>query len=165
MIIAITGHLQYVACMQLSQLENASLMSDNCPWASEITPLCSSPACKLRATMSSTPPLTLLAIATSIEGISASAHPKLFRECPNAQVRRTKSPRARVAIALPEKNAGLAVPLSKLHGWVSPRRFRSSNVSTRNKIPECSPQIQPNGVGSIKRSDDQRLGRSVTTPL
>lgn len=92
MIIAITGHLdkcqhtksttegeglctylQYVACMQLSQLENASLISDICPWASETTPLPPIPACKLRATMSSTPPLTLLAIARSIEGISALA--------------------------------------------------------------------------------------------
>lgn len=67
--------------MQLSQLENDSFTLEMLVAASATTPLSSKAACKLLAIMPPTPPLTLLAIATSIEGIvglyDAVSRPKI----------------------------------------------------------------------------------------
>ena len=160
--------MQYVACMQLSQLENASLMSDNCPCASSTTPLGASPACTLRANMSTTPPLTLLAIARSIEGILASTQPKLSSECPNARIRSeercTSGPRCNCAAFKKRRSCCSTFKTPLLGVSQAVRWFLTLVVRcfySQRKLPECSPQFQPNAVGSIKRSDDQRLGRSA----
>lgn len=55
--------------MQLSQLEKASFTLEMLDSALVIILLFSNAACKLLAKIPPTPPLTLLAIATSIEGI------------------------------------------------------------------------------------------------
>jgi len=67
-----TGHLQYVAAMQLSQLEKAFLTS--LTWfpalvTVSVIPRFSMFAAKLDTTEPNTPPRRLLAMATSIEGI------------------------------------------------------------------------------------------------
>lgn len=69
MITAITGHLQYVAAMQLSQLEKAVLKFEKPLSASEMTPRASKAGCTALAIEPHTPPLKLLAIITSIVGI------------------------------------------------------------------------------------------------
>lgn len=80
MISAITGHLQYTAAMQLSQLEKASFTLVMLDSALVIRLLFSNAACKLLARIPPTPPLTLLAIATSMEGI--------LDQCSTARIRR-----------------------------------------------------------------------------
>lgn len=67
-------YLQYTAAMQLSQLEKDSLTLEMLLEAVDTmslpsTVLGSNAACKLLAIIPPTPPLTLRAIATSIEGI------------------------------------------------------------------------------------------------
>lgn len=67
-------YLQYVASMQLSQLEKDSLTLEILFVALDTISLLSgvlssNAACKLLAIMPPTPPRTLRAIATSIEGI------------------------------------------------------------------------------------------------
>lgn len=65
----ICPYLQYTAAMQLSQLENASFTLVMLDSALDIKLLLSNADCKLLAIIPPTPPLTLLAIATSMEGM------------------------------------------------------------------------------------------------
>lgn len=62
-------YLQYTAAMQLSQLEKDSFTLEMLDSALVTILLSSNAACKLLAMIPPTPPLTLLAIATSMEGI------------------------------------------------------------------------------------------------
>lgn len=136
-------------------------MSDNLPCASEITPLEASPACTLRANMSTTPPLTLLTIATSIEGILASPQPKSLINCPKRADPRNGAPRVRVAIALPLRNAGLAVPPSKLHDWVSPGGSVVFDFSRPMFLLAAkTPRVQPPNAAKCGRFN-QTVGRSA----
>jgi hypothetical protein len=114
-----------------------------------------SPACTLRAIISTTPPLTLLTIATSIEGILVSAQPKLLSEVARHAEPRKRAPRARVANGVGpqkggggEKKHGSAVqpsqnsmvgslPSGSVDFWLL-----SSDVSTCENSPSGNPQIQ-----------------------
>lgn len=71
--------------MQLDQLEKAVLTSEMFVWASDTMLLSANAFCRLLANIPVTPPLKLLAIATSMEGISTQCKCALPKNLYNSE--------------------------------------------------------------------------------